>query len=105
MREGWPRPVVTLLTCAFALALLGLLAYFASSPPGVVLDLVGVLPALMLTVVLSGTISLTAALLAFHYEYEAYGSGEEVLFRACFIVSTGILLFSGIWLLGILVFG
>jgi hypothetical protein len=63
-----------------------------------------VLPALLLTAGLSGGVSLTSGMVAFHYRRESYGMGEEVLFRACFMVSTGILLRSGPWALAILVF-
>lgn len=104
-----PGPVVKLAMCGFVLALVGLLswfAYFASSrPPDAVLDRVGVLPALLLTVGLPGIVTLMAGMLAFHYKRESYGSGEETIFRSCMIVSTGILVFSGTWALGILVFG
>ena len=110
MREGLPRTVVAVLTGAFALSLFCLLSLFAylavSKPPTVALERVGgALVALLLTAGLSGACSLTSGLLALHYGREAYGSGEEVLFRSCLIVSGGILLCSGLWALGILVLG
>lgn len=94
--------VVKLAMCGFVLALVGLLswfAYFASSrPPSAVLDRVGVLPALLLTAGLSGSVTLMD-------KRKSYGSGEETIFRSCMIVSTGILVFSGTWALTILMFG
>ena len=109
VREGLPKPLVRLAMLGFLLALVGLLswfAYFASSrPPSAVLDRVGVLPSLFLTAGLSGGVTVMAGTLAFHYKRESYGSGEETLFRSCMIVSTGILVFSVVWALGILVFG
>ena len=109
LREGLPKLVVRLAMLGFWLTLVGLLlwlVYFASSrPPGAVLDRVGVLPSFYLTAGLSGGVTVTAGTLAFHYKRESYGSGEETLFRSCMIVSTGILVFSVVWTLGILVFG
>ena len=58
-----------------------------------------------MTAVLSGSVALFSGLLAFHYEHEDYTEGEEVLYRAFLIVSTGILLCSGIWVALIYVFG
>lgn len=107
MGEGYPRPVVRLLTAVFALALGGLLAwlaYFASRTPGAVLEQVGDLGALLITAGLSGAVALTSGLLARHYGAVGYSAGEEVIFRVCLIVSTGIMLCGGVWALAIAVF-
>ena len=104
-----PKAVVRLLEVVFALTLFGLLAwlaYFASSrPPGAVVERFGVMTSLLLTAGLSGACSLSAGLLAYHHKREDYGSGPETIFRACFIVLTGIFLCSGVPALFILVFG
>jgi hypothetical protein len=86
------------------LGLLGWFAYFASNT-GVVLEQFSAAQALWLTAALSGGVALSSGLLALHYSRESYGAGEEVLFRACLIVSTGFLLCSGIWATLIFVFG
>lgn len=74
-------------------------------PKALVRFLVGVGPGLWLTTGLAACVALASGLLAFHYKREAYGGGEEVLFRACLIVSTGILLCSGIYACAIAIFG
>jgi hypothetical protein len=61
--------------------------------------------ALLITVGFSGIVALTSGLLARHYGLEGYSAGEEVVFRVCLIVSTGIMLCGGVWALAILVFG
>lgn len=97
-----------LLMVAFALSLVGLLswlAYFVLSVPGAAIDRVGVGPGLWLTAGLAAGVALTSGLLAFHHKLEAYGGGEEVLFRSCLIVSTGILLCSGLYACAIQIFG
>ena len=107
MRNGFPRPVVGVLLALYGLSvvsLLGWFAYFASNT-GVVLEQFSAAQALWLTAALSGGVALSSGLLALHYSRESYGAGEEVLFRACLIVSTGFLLCSGIWATLIFVFG
>lgn len=99
--------MVRFLVAAFALALAGLLgwlAYFASTSGGA-LERFGVLGALWITAGFAGAVSLTSGLLAYHYKFEGYTRGEEVIFCSCLIVSTGILLCSGIWGIAIVVFG
>ena len=106
MRGGFPESVVWLLTVAFAaslLALLAWLAYFVSDTA--FLGRPGALGGLWLTAVLSGSVAQYSGLLAFHFKYEDYTRGEEVRYSACLIVSTGILLFSGIWASAITLFG
>lgn len=108
MREGFPKALVRFLVAAFALSLVGLLswfAYFVLLPAGAAVDRVGVGPGLWLTTGLAACVALASGLLAFHHKREAYGGGEEVLFRACLIVSTGILLCSGIYACAIAIFG
>ncbi|MDP9458305.1 MAG: hypothetical protein CYG60_22865 [Actinobacteria bacterium] len=110
MREGLPRTVVILSTCAFALALVDLMLWFrilrflepAPRRPG---PRWGAARVVLLTAGLSGPVSLTSGMLVLHHKREPYGTGEEVIFRVCLIVSTGILLCSGPWALAILVFG
>jgi hypothetical protein len=87
------------LLALFALAVVGLLAWFAyfASRTGIVLEQLSAVQALWLTTALSGGVALSPGLLAFHYTHEGYTAGEEVFFRACLIISTGILLCSGIW--------
>lgn len=98
MRDGFSRSVVTLLVALFVVSLVGSLgwfAYFASD--AALFGRLGALGGLWLTAALSGGVALSSWLLAFHYERSDYTSGEEVLYRACAIVFTGILLCSGIW--------
>ena len=59
----------------------------------------------MITAGLPASVGLTAGSLAFHYKFEGYSRGEEVIFRAVLIVSTGILLCSAVWALATIVFG
>jgi hypothetical protein len=77
-------------------------AYFCFAP-GIV-ERLGAGRLLLLMAALSGAVSLSSWLLALHHGRESYGWGEEVFLRACMIVPTGILLFSGLWALGIAVF-
>lgn len=70
-----------------------------------VVEQVGPVGGLWLTAALSGCVALTSGLLAFHYKFEGYSRGEEVAFRACLMIATGILLFSGIWAASITLFG
>lgn len=98
--------MVRLLAVAFALSLLALLAwlaYFASE--AVFFGRLDALGGLWLTAALSGSVALSSGLLAFHYQHEGYTHGEEVLYRACLMVSTGILLCSGTWASAITLFG
>lgn len=99
MRNGFPEVVVRFLIGAFALSLLGLLSWFAyfASSGGAVFVRLSALDALWLTAMLAGTVCLTSGLLAYHYKFDGYTRGDEVLFRSVLIVSTGILLCSGIW--------
>lgn len=98
-----------LLVAAFALSLLGLLSWFAYDfalrAPGAGVEQVGAVRALWLTAGLSAGVALTSGLLARHHKFEGYTHGEEVLFRTCLIVSTGVLLCSGIWAAAITLFG
>lgn len=107
MRRGFPAAVVRFLTGAFALSLAGLLAWFAyfTSAPDAVFGRFGALGALLITAGPSAAVSLALGSLAFHYKFEGYSRGEEVIFRAVLIVSTGILLCSGLWALAAIVFG
>lgn len=92
--------MVRILVFVFVLSLLGLLAWFAyfATVTGRVFERFSAVEALALTAVLSGGVCLTSGLLAWHYRLEGgYASGEEVLFRACMMVSAGILLYSGVW--------
>ena len=100
--------MVLLLVVAFALSLLGLLslfAYLTLGAPGAIVEQVGAARGLWLMAGLAGCVSLTSGLLAFHYKFEGYSRGAEVLFRTCLIVSTGILLCSGVWACAIALFG
>ena len=99
MRGGFPGPVVRLLAAAFALSLVGLRA------PGVVVEQVGPMRGLWLTAAPAGCVALTSGLLAFHCKFDGYTRGDEILLRVCVILSTGILLFSGIWAAAIALFG
>ncbi len=113
VRNGFPRPVVGMLLTFYGLSVVGLLGWFAyyvantdfASNTGVVPEQLSAAQALWLTAALSGGVALSSGLLALHYSRESYGAGEEVLFRACLIVSTGFLLCSGIWATLIFVFG
>ena len=58
-----------------------------------------------MTAELSGSVALFSGLLAFHYEHEDYTEGEGVLYCTFLIVSTGILLCSGLSVALIYVFG
>jgi hypothetical protein len=74
MRDGFPRPVVTLLVALFALSLFALLAwltYFASST-GVFFDRFSATQGLWITAALSGSVALSSGLPAFHYKFEGY---------------------------------
>ncbi len=98
MRDGFPRSVVSLLVALFVTSLVGSagwVAYFASN--AAFFGRPGPLGGLWLTAALSGSVALSSWLLAFHYEHSDYTSGEDVLYRVCAYVFTGILLFSGIW--------
>lgn len=106
MRDGFPRPVVSLLVTLFLVslvALLGWFAYFASD--ATFLGRPEAIGGLWLTTALAGGVALFSGLLAIHYEHEGYTSGEAVLYRACLVVFTGILLCSGIWAALISLFG
>lgn len=108
MRGGFPGAVVRLLVILLFLFTVGLVvwfAYFASRPSVAPERVGGVTAALFLTAMLSGGCSLASGLLTFHYRREAYGAGEAVIFGSMFIVSTGILVCSGMWGLAALVFG
>ncbi len=81
-----------------------MVSYFASAPDAD-FGCFGALGALSMTAGLSASVSLTAGPLAFHYRFDGYSCGEEVIYRAVLIVSTGILLCSGLWELAAIVFG
>jgi hypothetical protein len=106
MRDGFSGAVVSLLTVLFVVSLVALLSWFACF----VFDAAffgrpRALGALWLTAVLSGSVALFSGLLAFHYEHEDYTEGEEILYCTFLIVSTGILLCSGLSVALIYVFG
>jgi len=106
MSDDFSGAVVSVLIVLFVVSLIALLswnAYFVSD--AVFFGRPGALGGLWLTAMLSGSVALFSGLLAFHYEHEDYTEGEEVLYRAFLIVSTGILLCSGIWVALIYVFG
>jgi hypothetical protein len=106
MSDDFSGAVVSVLIVLFVVSLVALLswiAYFVSD--AVFFGRPGALGGLWLTAMLSGSVALFSGLLAFHYEHEDYTEGEEVLYRAFLIVSTGILLCSGIWVALIYVFG
>jgi len=60
---------------------------------------------LWLTAALSGGVALFSGLLGFHYRHEDYTQGEAVFYSVFLVVSTGILLCSGIWTVLISLFG
>ncbi|HSK83160.1 MAG TPA: hypothetical protein VK902_07095 [Rubrobacter sp.] len=106
MRDGFPDSVVLLLLALFVLSLVALVCwvgYFVSD--AAFFGRPGALGGLWLTAVLSGSVALFSGLLAFHYEHEDYTRGEEVFYRTFLIVSTGILLCSGLFVALIYVFG
>lgn len=80
------------LTAASVPSLAGSLSWFA-------------LGGLWLTAVLSGRVSLTSGLLAFRCKFEGYNRGDEGLSGVCLVISTGILLFGGIWAAAIKLLG
>jgi uncharacterized membrane protein YsdA (DUF1294 family) len=99
MRNGYPRALfvaVAILCVVSVIALAVWLVYFITSPDAAYAWLA---PGqqLWLTAVLSGCAAVSFGLLAFHYRRVAYGEGEEVVFRTCCIVLTGIMVCSGAW--------
>ena len=106
MRDGFSGAVVSLLIVLFVVSLGALLSWFGYFLFDVaIFGRPRALGALWMTAVLSGSVALFSGLLAFHYEHEDYTEGEEVLYCTFLIVSTGILLYSGLSVALIYVFG
>lgn len=99
MRDGFPRAVfvtVAVFCVISTVCLAAWLVYFLSTPDAAYAWL-GPGQQLWLTAVLSGCAASSFGLLAFHYGRVEYGEGEEVVFRTCCIVTTGIMVCSGAW--------
>ena len=99
MRNGFPRTLFVAVACLCVVSVIALgvwLVYFITSPDAAYAWLA---PGqqLGLTAVLSGCAAVGFGLLAFHYSGVAYGEGEELVFRTCCIVLTGIMVCSGPW--------
>lgn len=108
MRPNWfSCGVETLLKVSFSLSILALMGWFAFYIfyPARVLEQIGDAAAMLLTAALSGAVTLLSTLLAIHYKGQEYSGGAEVVVRTCLIVSTGLLLCSGIWGLGFILLG
>jgi hypothetical protein len=106
MRDGFSGAVVSLLIKLFVVSLVALMSWFAYFLFDVTFfGRPRALGALWLTAVLSGGVALFSGLLAFHYEHEDYTLGEAVFYRVFLVVSTGLLLCSGMAVALIYVFG
>jgi hypothetical protein len=96
--RGFPGTVLSLLVVLFVVSLVALLSwlgYFVFD--ATFFGRPGALGGLWLTAVLSGSVALFSGLLAFHYGHEDYAQDEAVFYGVFLVVSTGILLCSGIW--------
>lgn len=95
---------VATLCVASVVGLGGWFVYFITTPDAAYAWL-GPGHQLGLTAVLSGCAAVSLGLLAFHYGRAEHGSGEEVVFRTCCIVCTGIMVCSRAWALLVSLFG
>jgi uncharacterized membrane protein YedE/YeeE len=104
--RGFPGSVLSLLFVLFVVSVVALLSWLGYF----VLDATffgrpRALGGLWLTAILSGSVALFSGLLALYYGREDYAQGEAVFFGVFLVVSTGILLCSGIWATLISLFG
>lgn len=98
MGQGFSKRAVALLISLLVLCGVALLTWFLLfvSSNGAFVERYSTAGMLLLTAVLAGGVALSSGLLTYHYRCEEYGSGNEVIFRTLLMVSTGVLLSSGI---------